>query len=57
MWLKLHRAPSKNSLKPNGCQRELGILTVTDRLTRQALLNVLQQPNALSFSEHSHEFH
>ncbi|CAM5381178.1 RNA-directed DNA polymerase OS=Stutzerimonas stutzeri OX=316 GN=ltrA PE=3 SV=1 [Stutzerimonas stutzeri] len=42
--------------KPDGSQRELGILTVTDRLIQQALLQVLQPLLDPGFSEHSYGF-
>jgi hypothetical protein len=42
--------------KPNGGVRTLGILTVLDRLTQQALLQVLQPAFEPEFSEHSDGF-
>ena len=42
--------------KPDGGERELGILTVTDRLIQQALLQVLQPLLDPTFSEHSYGF-
>ena len=42
--------------KPDGSQRELGIPTVLDRLTQQALLQVVQPLIDLSFSDHRHRF-
>ncbi|OPY09335.1 MAG: Group II intron-encoded protein LtrA [Syntrophus sp. PtaB.Bin001] len=42
--------------KPDGGKRELGILTVTDRLIQQALLQVLQPILDPIFSEHSYGF-
>jgi group II intron reverse transcriptase/maturase len=42
--------------KPDGSERELGIPTVTDRLIRQALLQVLQPLIDPTFSEHSYGF-
>jgi len=42
--------------KADGCERELGIPTVTDRLIQQALLQVLQPILDPTFSEHSYGF-
>jgi len=42
--------------KPDGGECELGILTVTDRLIQQALLQVLQPILDPTFSEHSYGF-
>jgi hypothetical protein len=42
--------------KPGGGVRELGIPTVVDRLTQQALLQVLQPRIDPTFSAHSHGF-
>jgi group II intron reverse transcriptase/maturase len=42
--------------KPDGSARELGLLTVTDCLLQQALLQVLQPLIDPTFSEHSYGF-
>lgn len=71
-WLKTHWPAIRDQLlkgtyrpypvrrvmipKPGGGERELGIPTVLDRLTQQALLQVLQPILDPSFSDHSYGF-
>jgi group II intron reverse transcriptase/maturase len=42
--------------KPDGCEREMGLPNVSDRLIQQSLLQVLQPLIDPTFSEHSHGF-
>ena len=42
--------------KPNGSKRQLGILTVVDRLVQQAIAQVMMRQYEPTFSEHSYGF-